>query len=66
MKHNQKKLRAELYTGIVDAFANDPRDPREIGQRIMIILPATFPGSTRDMQTNLQKSLAIAREKGSC
>ena len=61
---NQKTLRAELYTGIVDAFSNDTTDPKEIGQKI--IFPATFPGSPRYMHTNCQKSFAVAREKGVC
>src|SRR5882724_11822646 len=63
-KANKKKLRAELYTGIVDAFSNDSSDPKQIGPRI--ILPATFQGSSRNMRTNMQKSLAIAREMGTC
>ena len=64
MKFNQNALRAKVYTGIVNAFGNDSGDPKEIGQSI--IFPATFQGGTRDMQTNLQKSLAVVREKGAC
>ena len=64
IKYNQKTLRAELYTGIVDALSNDTTDPNKIGQKV--ILPAIFQGSPQYMHTNCQKSFAVAREKGVC
>lgn len=56
-KNNQKKLRAELYSGI-----GDDSNPRQIGRSI--ILPSSFTGGPRYMRQMLQDGLALIRHKG--
>jgi hypothetical protein len=62
-RHNQDKLRKELYKGLVDAVAaNADADWDQLGQRF--ILPSSFSGSTRHMQQLCQDALAINRYYG--
>ena len=52
LKHNQKKLRSEIYQGLVDAMAaNADASMDELGKRF--ILPSSFSGSTCNMQQHL-------------
>ena len=61
MRFNQKRLRSDLYQGVVDALANDA-DLSEIG--VKIILPSSHTGSPRFMQKRYQNSMAIVRHFG--
>ena len=45
LAHNQKKLRAELYTGLVDTVQSGDIDLGSIGQ--CVILPSLYIGGTR-------------------
>ena len=47
VRHNQKALRAELYSGVADALATDNGRAEAIGKRI--VLPASHLGSPRYM-----------------
>jgi hypothetical protein len=61
-RHNQKKIRADVYQGLRDAVAGDADaniNLAEHGQRI--ILPSSFIGSERHMQQLFQDSMAICR-----
>ena len=63
--NNQKRLRAELYSGLQDRLAQDGQ--ANVGENIganvgRVILPSTHKGSVRHMQQLLQDSLAICRE----
>lgn len=53
LRLNQKKLRAELYQGLVDAV-NPNGELRHIGRRV--VLPSSFAGGPRNM-TMLTKTL---------
>jgi hypothetical protein len=64
LKFNQKKLRADLYSGLVDAmFAEDGIvNIANLGQRI--ILPSSFTGGPRQMIKLYQDGMAIVRTIG--
>lgn len=63
LKHNQSKLRVDLYKGLTDAIGNDVQTTlRELGQRY--ILPSSYIGGSRFMFQLYQDSLAIARFAG--
>ena len=55
--NNQKRLRAELYSGLQDHLAQDGQ--ANVGR---VILPSTHKGSVHHMQQLLQDSLAICQE----
>ncbi|KIJ11064.1 hypothetical protein PAXINDRAFT_36551, partial [Paxillus involutus ATCC 200175] len=58
---NQKKIRAELYSGLQDCVAQDPDlNLADVGRNI--VLPLSHSGSHRHMQQLLQDSLAIYRD----
>jgi hypothetical protein len=59
LRHNQKKLHVEVYSGLVDAVAANADDvnQNQLGQRL--ILPSSFSGSTWNMQQLCQDALAI-------
>lgn len=56
---NQAQLKAELYSGIQEAFRND----LDVAGR-RVILPSSFSGSPRNMVQLYQDSMAIVRELG--
>ncbi|KIJ09644.1 hypothetical protein PAXINDRAFT_87199, partial [Paxillus involutus ATCC 200175] len=59
--NNQKKIRAELYSGLQDRVAQDPDlNLADVGRNI--VLPSSHSGSHRHMQQLLQDSLAICRD----
>ena len=62
IRTHQMELHAELYQGVIDAFSAQDLNPAQAGQRV--ILPASFSGSTWDMQTNLQNALALSHQYG--
>jgi hypothetical protein len=60
---SQKKLRAELYSGLIDAAADGASTSQEnIGRRI--ILPATITGSPRWFERSKQDAMAVSRVLG--
>lgn len=62
LKYNQRKVRAELYQGVVDAVAGGEMDPRRVGRRI--VLPAGHLGSPRSFIQLYQNAMAIVRVYG--
>ena len=50
IKHNQKQLRVELYSGLQDALLRGEHDGSSCGKRI--ILPSSFTGGPRYMIQN--------------
>ena len=57
--HNQKKLKQEVYSGLVDAVrANETRDAGSY-----VVLPSSHIGSPRHMAMNYQDAMAIVRKK---
>ena len=58
IRTHQTNLRAELYSGLVDAL-REGLDPNSIGRKV--ILPATFTSGPWFMQKNLQNALALLR-----
>ena len=59
--HNQKKIRADLYSGLRDRIAQDPNvNLQDTGRNV--VLPSSHSGSPRYMQQLLQDSLAICRD----
>ena len=60
---NQKILRAETYTGLIDHFQKKAdKNNTEVGK--MVILPATFIGSPRYMNQCYQDSMSIVTKYG--
>ena len=56
VRDNQKKLRVELYNGVVDAL-HEGLDLASIGKKV--VLPASFTGGPRFMQRSLQNTLSL-------
>ncbi|KNZ78075.1 hypothetical protein J132_02265 [Termitomyces sp. J132] len=61
VQHNQKKIRAEVYQGVVDAAAGDEE---VTPQSHCVILPSSHTGSEQQMQQLFQDSMAICRHFG--
>jgi hypothetical protein len=61
IRHNQDKIRAELYQGLVDALAADGNAQR-VGRRI--VLPSSFTGGPRHMNQLYHDAMAIVRKMG--
>lgn len=64
IKYNQNKILAEQYTGVanfIDRLAESKN--ATVGEKI--ILPSSFPGSTRYYSENFQDKMAIVRRLGS-
>ena len=53
---NQKQLRSDLYQNVVDQLLSSDANSSEIGKQI--ILPASHPGSPRDMHARFQDAMA--------
>lgn len=62
VRHNQKKHRAEVYSGVVDAMLREDMSSADIGRRI--ILPSSYTGGDRYMQQLYQDSMAIVSHFG--
>jgi len=61
IRNNQRKLRADLYSGLQDHMAcGGGVDMENVGH--VVILPSSHKGSAQYMQQLLQDSLAICRE----
>jgi hypothetical protein len=76
LKHNQDKLRIELYSGLVDILnrLDSPRNfdntlpteiennPNNVGKSV--ILPSNFVGGHRHMNQLYQDAMSVVRELG--
>jgi hypothetical protein len=60
IRDNQKSLRADLYTGVIDSI--NKGDTQQSGKHI--ILPPSFTGSDRYMHEGFQNAMALVREFG--
>lgn len=58
IRNNQKSIRAELYSGLMDAL-REGLEPSSIGCKV--ILPSSFTSGPRFMQKKLQDALALLR-----
>lgn len=59
---NQKKMRSDLYSGVMDAMRLGDNDMREVGRRT--VLPSSFYGGPRHMQQLYQDAMSIVRRFG--
>ncbi|XP_042067091.1 uncharacterized protein LOC121810365 [Salvia splendens] len=59
VRTHQKRLRAELYSGLAEAVLRGETDGSRHGKRI--ILPSSFVGGARYMVQNYQDAMAICR-----
>ncbi|XP_023916072.1 uncharacterized protein LOC112027653 [Quercus suber] len=62
VKHNQDKLRIELYKGLKDAVMRGDTTSASSGK--IFVLPSSFTGSPRYMIENYQDAMAICRWAG--
>lgn len=60
--HHQLELRTDLYRGDADAAALDDANSVQVGKRI--VLPASYIGSDRFMQSIFQDAMAIVGHLG--
>ncbi|CAD6937370.1 unnamed protein product, partial [Tilletia laevis] len=60
-RHNQDKLRAEVYSGLQDALITG-QDLNSIGRRT--VLPSTFTGGPRWWQARYHDAIALSRQYG--
>ena len=63
IKYNQRKLRAETYSGVVDHVERGDANAATLGQRV--ILPSTHPQSPRNLHQLYHDAMAIVRKYGS-
>lgn len=64
IKYNQNKILTEQYTGVTNTLINLPKKKNAtVGEKI--ILPSSFPGSTRYYTENFEDAMAIVRRLGS-
>ena len=64
-RHNQKKLHAEVYSGLRDAALGDRDENMDLAEHgHCVILPSSFIGSERHMTQLFQDSMAICRTYG--
>ena len=62
IRHNQGKLRTELYSGLQDAIDRGDTRAEQVGKRIY--LPSSHTGSIRHKNQNFQNAMAICRWVG--
>ncbi|CAA0825410.1 Unknown protein, partial [Striga hermonthica] len=62
IRFNQKKLRCEIYNGLVDAVLRGDTEPSSRGKRV--IVPSSFTRGARNMIQNYQDAMAICRWAG--
>ena len=62
IRHNQGRLRSDLYSGVVDAVNLGDSDMQQVGRRV--ILPSSFTGGPRHMQQLYQDAMSIVRRYG--
>ncbi|PKA47983.1 hypothetical protein AXF42_Ash016330 [Apostasia shenzhenica] len=61
-RKEQKKIRADLYQGVVDSVALGERNASKIGKRI--ILPAGFIGNPRDLRKRYLDAMSLGQRYG--
>ncbi|KAL4564581.1 hypothetical protein LXL04_028645 [Taraxacum kok-saghyz] len=59
---NQKKIRSELYQGIVDCVNAGDVEPSKVGQRV--VLAASFIGGPRDMRRRFLDTMTLVQDDG--
>ncbi|KAL4590964.1 hypothetical protein LXL04_003911 [Taraxacum kok-saghyz] len=59
---NQKKIRSELYQGIVDYVNASEVEPSKVGQRV--VLPASFIGGLCDMRRRFLDAMTLVQDDG--
>lgn len=62
IRHNQNRLRADLYRNVADAMNVGDNDMATVGNSV--ILPSSFIGSPRHMQQLYQDAMSIVRRFG--
>ncbi|KAF8088667.1 LOW QUALITY PROTEIN: hypothetical protein N665_0532s0030 [Sinapis alba] len=62
IRHNQKKLRAELYSNVCDALDCGDTDASHVGNKV--VLPSSFTGGPRYMSEKYQDAMAICHVYG--
>lgn len=60
---NQKKLRVDLYMGLMD-FVNNQAEKRDLKAGRIVILPSSFTGGKRYMQQNYQDAMVLVAKFG--
>lgn len=61
LRNNQRKIRAELYSGLEDHINRNDGEQR-IGRKT--VLPSSYIGGPRNMSANYQDSMSIVRKYG--
>ncbi|XP_054289208.1 uncharacterized protein LOC129004674 [Macrosteles quadrilineatus] len=64
IKYNQKKLQADQYAGVTH-FLNELAEKKNATVAEKLILPSSFPGSTRYFTEHFEDAMAIVRRFGS-
>ncbi|KAI3496584.1 hypothetical protein L1887_38949 [Cichorium endivia] len=59
---NKKKIRSDLYQGIVDCVNAGETEPGRVGQRV--VLPASFIGGPRDMRRRFLDAMTLVQDDG--
>jgi hypothetical protein len=62
-RSNQKQMRRELYSGLMDHVTRHAEQTTAVVGRV-IVLPTTCPGSPRAMDQHYQDAMCIAKEIG--
>ncbi|KAL4566121.1 hypothetical protein LXL04_030231 [Taraxacum kok-saghyz] len=62
LKQNQKKIRSELYQGIVDCVNAGEVEPSKVGQRV--VFPASFIGGPLDMRRRFLDAMTLVQDDG--
>jgi len=60
--HNQSRIRADLYQGLVDTLCAGEVRARRVGKRW--VLPASFIGGGRDMRRRYMDAMALVQKYG--
>ncbi|XP_076929151.1 uncharacterized protein LOC143593389 [Bidens hawaiensis] len=61
-QHNQTRIRADLYQGIVDCVNAGDMHPTQVDKRI--VLPASFIGGPRDMRRRYLDAMTLVQDDG--
>ena len=63
IRNNQRQLRVELYSGLMDHLHNNDTS-QSMQPGVPVILPSSFSGSPRSMHQNYQDAMAIVGKYG--
>jgi ATP-dependent DNA helicase PIF1 len=61
-QHNQSRISADLYQGVVDCVSAGDTQANRIGTQI--VLPASFIGGPRDMRRRFLDAMVLVLEDG--